>query len=84
MYSVWRGRGGRLLDQARLQALVPTLTSQTIIDAGEKLKEMQEIREGPQPQFTDMVLGEGFHQWQIAFQTMLSSVIGAYWIPIGI
>ncbi|EJK43953.1 hypothetical protein THAOC_37553 [Thalassiosira oceanica] len=75
--------GGRPLDRARLQALVPTLTSQTIIDAGEKLKEMQEIREGPQPQFADMVLGEGFYQWQIAFQTMLSSsVIGAYWIPI--
>ncbi|EJK70416.1 hypothetical protein THAOC_08229 [Thalassiosira oceanica] len=51
--------GGRPLDQARLQALVPTLTSQTIIDAGEKLKEVQEIKEGPQPQFADMVLGEG-------------------------
>ncbi|EJK51482.1 hypothetical protein THAOC_29340 [Thalassiosira oceanica] len=74
--------GGRPLDRARLQALVPTLTSQTIIDAGEKLKEVQEIKEGPQPQFDEMVLGEGFYQWQIAFQTMLSSVIGAYWIPI--
>ncbi|EJK67842.1 hypothetical protein THAOC_11062, partial [Thalassiosira oceanica] len=74
--------GGRPLDRARLQALVPTLTSQTIIDAGEKLKEVQEIKEGPQPQFADMVLGEGFYQWHIAFQTMLSSVIGAYWIPI--
>jgi len=65
-----------------LQALVPTLTSQTIIDAGEKLNEMQDIKDGPQPQFSEMMLGEGFQQWQIAFQTMLSSVIGAYWIPI--
>ena len=74
--------GGRPVDRARLQALVPTLTSQTITDAGEKLKEMQDIKDGPQPQFSEMMLGEGFPQWQISFQTMLSSVIGAYLIPI--
>ena len=70
------------MDGASLQAFTPTITSQMIIDAGDCLKEMQQIKEGPQPQFDDIVLGEGFNQWRIAFQTMLMAVIGAYWIPI--
>ena len=74
--------GGKPVDRASLQAFTPTITSQMIIDAGDCLKEMQQIKEGPQPQFDDIVLGEGFNQWRIAFQTMLMGVIGAYWIPI--
>ena len=73
---------GRPVDRTRLRAFAPTITSLMIIEATANLKEMQEIKDGPDPTFQPMVVGEGFVQWQIAFQTMLSAVIGAYWIPI--